>query len=263
MEEKSNNLIFIILFIVLLAIVCISTYRSEQAIRSIEEFTSAIQSSDSSDIEDVAYPMPSDVDEKFMALTSAIKEIERHTDSNQRAISALKDRISDSGSTDSRNTRDNEYSTLSMQTVKLQKQVEKLQKAIDRLDKSITRLQHSIKAGNQKTSASNTSAPSSDKKVTTGSRRVTVSAKVKVENRYVQRETYLPPVTKGPVGIVVINVSVDMVGIVGSVSVNRASTISDEEIIDMCKEAALRTRFAYNPEVREKSTGTITYTFAE
>ena len=207
--------------------------------------------------------MPSDVDEKLMALTSAIKEIERQTDSNRRAISKLDDRISDSGSADSGNTSGYEYSTLSMQTDKLQKQVEEQQKAIDRLDKSITRLQQSIKAGNQKTSASNTAAVSSDKKVTTGSRRVTVSAKVKVENRYVQRETYLPPVTKGLVGTVVINVSVDRVGIVGSVSVNRASTISDEEIIDMCKEAALRTRFAINPDVLDRSTGTITYTFSE
>lgn len=264
MEERSNNnLIFIISFIAIFAIVGISTYRSEQAIRSFEEFTSVRQSADSSDIEDVTYTRPSDIDEKFRALTSAIKEIKRQTDSHQRAISALEDRISDSGSADSGNSSGNEYSNLSMQTAKLQKQVEQQQKAIDRLNKSVTLLQQSINAGNQKTSASNTAAPSSDKKATTGSRRVTVSAKVKVENRYVQGETYLPAITKGPVGRVVINLTINRLGMVGSVSVNGASTISDEEIIDLCKDAALRTNFAYNPEAPEKSTGTITYTFAE
>lgn len=40
------------------------------------------------------------------------------------------------------------------------------------------------------------------------SRRVSVTAKVKVENRYVRGTTYLPKVTTGPAGVVVINVSI-------------------------------------------------------
>ena len=92
--------------------------------------------------------------------------------------------------------------------------------------------------------------------------RVSVSAKVKVENRYVSGTTYLPKVTTGPTGTVVINVSMDRVGIVSSASVNSASTIFDEDIIDACKEAALKTSFGYNPEAPQKSTGTITYTFS-
>lgn len=67
--------------------------------------------------------------------------------------------------------------------------------------------------------------------------------------------------TIGPAGVVVINVTMDRVGIVGSVSVNSSSTIIDEEILDQCKEAALKTSFAYNPDAPNKTTGTITYTF--
>ena len=74
------------------------------------------------------------------------------------------------------------------------------------------------------------------------------------------QSTPLPKVTTGPAGVVVINVTMDRVGIVGSVSVNPNSTITDEEILDQCKEAALKTSFAYNPDTHNKSTGTIIYT---
>ena len=91
--------------------------------------------------------------------------------------------------------------------------------------------------------------------------RVAVTAKVKVDNRYVMGTTYLPKVSTGPTGVVMINVTMDRVGIMSEVSLNHASTISDEDIIDACKEAALKTSFGYNPEASSKSTGTITYTF--
>ena len=92
--------------------------------------------------------------------------------------------------------------------------------------------------------------------------RVAVAAKVRVENRYVSGTTYLPKVTTGPVGVVVINVVVSRHGNVGSVSVNSGSTITDEDVIDACKEAALKTDFAYNPDAADKTRGTITYTFS-
>lgn len=91
--------------------------------------------------------------------------------------------------------------------------------------------------------------------------RVAVSAKAKVENRYVSGTTYLPKVSTGPTGVVVINVTMDQLGSVGRVSVNPSSTINDEDIIDACKESALRTRFGLNLDAPERSTGTITYTF--
>jgi hypothetical protein len=108
----------------------------------------------------------------------------------------------------------------------------------------------------QKPKASQAAVPSSS---VVG--RVAVSAKAKVENRYVLGTTYLPKVSTGPTGVVVINVTMDRVGIVSAVSVNGSTTIADEDVIDACKEAALKTSFGYNPEAPNKSTGTITYTF--
>ncbi len=51
------------------------------------------------------------------------------------------------------------------------------------------------------------------------------------------------------------------VGIVSKATVNSGTTITDEEILDACKEAALKTSFGYNPEAPDHSVGTITYTF--
>lgn len=50
-------------------------------------------------------------------------------------------------------------------------------------------------------------------------------------------------------------------GDVASVSVNKQSTITDEEVIYCCKEAALKTNFSYNFDESNYTYGTITYTF--
>lgn len=151
------------------------------------------------------------------------------------------------------------------------KQVTDLTKKVSSLESKITALQGTVdrlaKASSQTTTrpAANTGSQSQSgaAAVSTAGKvgRVSVSAKVKVENRYVNGATYLPKVTTGPAGVVIINVTMDQIGIVGSVSVNSGSTITDEEILDQCKEAALKTSFSYNPDAPSKSRGTITYTF--
>lgn len=88
-----------------------------------------------------------------------------------------------------------------------------------------------------------------------------VDAKVRVENRYVDSRTYLPKAVAGVTGTVIITVKVNRLGTVTSVSVNNSSTITDEDVIYNCKETALRTAFAYNPEAPNTTYGTITYTF--
>ena len=107
------------------------------------------------------------------------------------------------------------------------------------------------------TSAASTPAPSGNATL----RRVSITAKAKVENRYLRDGAILPKITYGPIGIVVINATMDFLGTVNAVSVNPRSTINDEEIIDACKEAALRTEFSSNTDAPRKQTGTITYTF--
>ena len=88
-----------------------------------------------------------------------------------------------------------------------------------------------------------------------------VEAKVRVENRYVDFRTPLPSAVEGITGTVVINVKMNRLGTVTSVSVNNGTTITNEDVIYNCKDAALRTNFAYNPDAPITSVGTITYTF--
>lgn len=135
----------------------------------------------------------------------------------------------------------------------LESKVSALQKTVGRLSKSPSPSTPSSGA------SSGTSASASGR--SRQNVRVAVSAKVRVENRYVQGTTYVPKVTTGPTGTVIVNIKMTRVGAVTSASINRGSTITDEDIIDQCKEAALKTSFAYNPDAPEKSTGTITYTF--
>ena len=155
-----------------------------------------------------------------------------------------------------------EFSSLSKAVSSLETKVAGLQGSIDRLSRS-----HSIAGTSSKTpstaasQSSNPSSPVVATNTTTSKGQVSVSAKVKVENRYVLGTTYVPKITTGPSGIVVIDVTLTRTGTVTAVSTNSRSTISDEDIIDACKEAALKTGFAYNPEAPDKTRGTITYTF--
>ena len=53
----------------------------------------------------------------------------------------------------------------------------------------------------------------------------------------------------------------NQLGMVGSATVASSTTIMDEDVLYSCKEAALKTDFAYNPDAPKTSIGTITYTF--
>lgn len=164
------------------------------------------------------------------------------------------------GSVPASDASSKQISALSRSVANLESKVNSLQKSVDR-----------IAASRQQTASTNTAPaaakPSSSTTTTSASTastsngRVSVSAKVKVENRYVTGTTYTPKVSTGPVGTVVVGVTMDRVGIVSKVSVNSGTTITDEDILDMCKECALKTHFAYNPDAPDKSVGTITYTF--
>ncbi len=144
------------------------------------------------------------------------------------------------------------------------KKVADISKAVARLESKVEKLSNSKQqtaATKPVVSSTPSSQPTSTVPTNNTKGRVAVSAKAKVENRYVEREIVLPKITIGPTGIVVINVSVDMVGKVVAVSVSGKSTITDEEILDECKDAALRTKFSYNTDVMKNITGTITYSF--
>lgn len=62
-------------------------------------------------------------------------------------------------------------------------------------------------------------------------------------------------------GIVKLDITIDKYGDVKSAKLNSASTITDEEVIEACKKAALKTMFNLNSDAPRLQQGTITYTF--
>ncbi len=222
MEENNNNIIVKGLAIILIAILGLNVYRTE----------------------------------------TTKKEMAQLTETVDQLIARL-DSLGIMGAPASPTVTKKQLTDLSKSVSNLELKVSKLQDTIDRLSRSRTKSGSSTRTSRSSSSGQSSSSGTAATTTRTSSAngRVSVTAKVKVENRYVQSSTPLPEVTTGLTGVVVINVTMDRVGIVGSVSVNSSSTISDEEILDQCKEAALKTRFAYNPDAPNKSTGTITYTF--
>lgn len=227
MEDNNNNIIIKGLAIILIAILGINVYRTETTKKEMAQ------------------------------LATTVEQLAAQLDSLSNAGAPAGKSHSPSG------VSKKDFISLTKTVSSLESKVTTLQGTVDRLSHSQAQSRGLSSTTENTPSGQNISSGSSAVSLRSSSSnvRVSVSAKVKVENRYVSGSTPLPKVTTGPAGIVVINVSMDRVGIVGSVSVNSSTTISDEEILDQCKEAALKTRFAYNPDAPDKSKGTITYTF--
>lgn len=151
----------------------------------------------------------------------------------------------------------NQIKGLEKRVASLESKVNTLKSSVDRLSKASSQKSQQTSTSSGQSSASTLVANSGNG----GSGKVTVSAKVKVEDRYVNGSTVLPKVTKGPEGVVIIGIVMDKGGYVTSAKVRSGSTIKDEDILDACKEAALRTRFSMNLDVSDKHPATITYTF--
>lgn len=62
-------------------------------------------------------------------------------------------------------------------------------------------------------------------------------------------------------GIVKLDITIDIYGQVKSAKLNSASTITDEEVIEACKKAALKTMLNLNSDAPKLQQGTITYKF--
>ncbi len=173
-----------------------------------------------------------------------------------------------------------EFSKLEGSVSTIQSKITALQSKVEQLTRSQTQMATTLKkvttvssstTGTVSSGTSTTRSVSSTKssssetisssKSTNQKTRVSVTAKVKVEDRYVNGETYLPKVIEGLVGKVVVNITIEHYGRVVSARINPESTISDEDILDACKDAALRTSFSINTEAPSKQTATITYTF--
>ena len=94
--------------------------------------------------------------------------------------------------------------------------------------------------------------------------KVTLSSKYRLEDRYVGYGGVVDPEILGnEAGEVVLDIYVDYSGDVKSSKLKSATGITNEDVIEACKKAALKTSFNSNLDMGmgEKQAGTITYTF--
>ncbi len=91
--------------------------------------------------------------------------------------------------------------------------------------------------------------------------KVTVSSKYRLEDRYVSFMVCDPDFIGQQAGEVVLNISVDYSGDVISAKLKSATGVTNEDVIEACKKAALKTSFNYDKNSRSTQTGTITYIF--
>lgn len=224
-EHSNNNLLFKGLSLLLIATIGLNIYRTEMTNREVSKLSKTVEQ-----------------------LTARLDSL--NIDEALVGTAATAPAVSNK-----------EFAKMSRAVSSLESKVSALQGAVERLSRAQGKPAAAPKAAATSSAPASSSAARTAVQPVLSNGRVAVSAKVKVENRYVSGTTYLPKVSVGPTGVVVINVTMDQVGIVGSVSVNTATTITDEDIIDLCKEAALKTSFSFNPDAPSKSRGTITYTF--
>ncbi len=93
-----------------------------------------------------------------------------------------------------------------------------------------------------------------------------VVPRLKVKSSYRMEDRYSygvdnPQELGNAEGIVKLDITIDIYGQVKSAKLNSASTITDEEVIEACKKAALQTDFNLNLDAPKLQQGTITYTF--
>lgn len=91
--------------------------------------------------------------------------------------------------------------------------------------------------------------------------RLKVKSSYRMEDRYVDYKVYEPQELGNADGIVKLDITINYSGDVKSAKLNSASTITDEEVIEACKKAALKTMFNLNSDAPKLQQGTITYTF--
>ena len=90
--------------------------------------------------------------------------------------------------------------------------------------------------------------------------RLKVKSSYRMEDRY-SYGVYDPEELGNAEGIVKLDITIDIYGQVKSAKLNPASTITDEEVIEACKKAALKTMFNLNSDAPKLQQGTIPYTF--
>ncbi len=91
--------------------------------------------------------------------------------------------------------------------------------------------------------------------------KVTVSTSYRLEDRYVIGTVDLPDYLGAQSGTITVIISVDKWGEVKKTSVAEGATITDSEVVESARKAALKTKFNSNYDAPDLVEGTIIYTF--
>lgn len=259
--EDNNSFLIKTIAGALILILALNVYRTESTKKQMDRLAATVDSL-SIRVGALEYPDFSDIGSGSLQNVDnkAVSDLAKGLTQLQSKVTALQGKLDNISSNPSSGSKGSaalagsgkDVSDLAKSVSDLQSKVNTLQKAVDRL------------SGGQRQASSNpvsstaiTTQPSSGSNT---SGRVSVAAKVKVEDRYAEK-TVLPQVSTGPEGTVVVSITIDPGGNVSSAKIGSGSTIKDEEILDKCKEAALKTKFNINVYVGSKHPGTITYTF--
>ena len=262
--EDNNSFLIKTIAGALILILALNVYRTESTKKQMDRLAARIDSlsvrmdaMEYPDFTDIGSGAVQNVDNKTVDLAKGLTQLQAKVTTLQGKVDNISSNPSDgSKGTAASAASSKDVSDLAKSVSDLQSKVNSLQKTVDRLSDG----QQRQASSNQGSSISTIPAqPSSGSGQSYG--RVTVTSKVKVEDRYVNGKAPMPSVTTGPTGIVVVGVTMDQIGIVSKATVNSGTTISDEDVLDACKEAALKTSFGYNPDAPNHSVGTITYTF--
>lgn len=104
-------------------------------------------------------------------------------------------------------------------------------------------------------------AAAAERKAKAAKEKVTVSTSYRLEDRYVSGKVELPEYLGTQNGLITVNVFVNRSGTVKKTSVADGATITDAEVVESVRRAALKTDFNSNYDAPELVEGTITYTF--
>ena len=264
MEDNNNSFLIKAMAGALILILALNVFRTESTKKLMDRLATAVDSLtlrvdalEYPDFSEIASTPLSSADGKKVAdLAKGLSQLQSKVTALQGKVDNLPSAPSGSSSgTAASGGSSKEISDLAKTVSDLQAKVNTMQKTVDRLSSG----QQSQASSGQASGTATTTRQSTSSGQSNG--RVSVTAKVRVEDRYVSGKAPLPAISTGPTGTVVIGVTMDQVGIVSKATVNSGTTISDEDVLDACKEAALKTHFGYNPEAPNHSTGTITYTF--
>lgn len=104
-------------------------------------------------------------------------------------------------------------------------------------------------------------AAAAEQKAKAAKAKVTVSTSYRLEDRYVLGKVELPEHLGAQGGQITVNISVNQYGTVKKTSIADGATITDPEVVESVRRAALQTAFNSNYDAAELQEGTINYSF--